>query len=106
MYIRKIMVIKELRRINMRKASWTLINILRGAWVSQLFECLTLDFGSGGELRVVVSSPTQHGACLGSLFLSLFSSLVLSLSLSKLKEKYFEVPDVVSSALADLRNVF
>ena len=30
---------------------------LRGAWVAQLVEHLTLDFGSGHDLRVMGSSP-------------------------------------------------
>ena len=31
--------------------------VLLGAWVSQLVECLTLDFGSDHDLRVLGSSP-------------------------------------------------
>ena len=34
-----------------------------GAWVGQLVKCLTLDFGSGHDLRVVRSSP-QLGSTL------------------------------------------
>ena len=30
--------------------------LLGGAWVAQSFECLTLDFGSGHDLRVIRSS--------------------------------------------------
>ena len=35
-----------------------------GAWVAQLVECLTLDFGPGHDLRVVGSSP-RSGSVLG-----------------------------------------
>ena len=31
--------------------------VLRGTWVAQLVKCLTLDFGSGHDLRVMRSSP-------------------------------------------------
>ena len=33
--------------------------ILWGAWVAQSAECLTLDFGSGCDPRVMGSSPTS-----------------------------------------------
>ena len=33
--------------------------ILRGAWVAQLVECPTPDFGSGHDLRVMGSSSTS-----------------------------------------------
>ena len=32
-------------------------NLTRGTWVSQSVEYLTLDFGSGHDLRIVRSSP-------------------------------------------------
>ena len=34
-----------------------ILNILRGAWVAQLFKCLTLDFSSGHHLTVERLSP-------------------------------------------------
>ena len=47
---------------------------MRGAWVAQSVEHLTLDFGSGHDLRVVRSSPLS-GSMLGveSAWDSLFS---------------------------------
>ena len=53
--------------------------------MAQFFECLTLDFGSGHDPRVVGSSPTsgsdgEHGVCL-RFSLSLSLSLSLSVSL-------------------------
>ena len=70
-----------------------------GAWVGQSVKRLTLDFGSGHDLKAMSMSiglHTEHGACLGfsqspSLsappLLTHARSLSLSLSLS-LKNKY------------------
>ena len=41
----------------------------RGAWVAQLVKCLTLDFNSGHDLRILGSSPTS-----GSLLSGEFAS--------------------------------
>ena len=38
------------------------LKIFRGAWVDQLIEHLTLDFGSDHDLRVVGSSPSSGSA--------------------------------------------
>ena len=61
--------------------------VLRGAWVAQSVECLTLDFSSGHDPRAVGSSPASGSvlkACslLGILFPS--APLPHSPSLSKI----------------------
>ena len=35
-----------------------ILEVTRGAWVAQWVGCLTLDFGSGYDLKVMRSSPT------------------------------------------------
>jgi len=59
----------------------------QGAWVAQWVKCLTLDFGSGRNLRVVRSSPTSGSMLLKTLSLPLPPPLILqcwhSLSFSK-----------------------
>ena len=34
--------------------------LMRGTWVAQLVKCLTLDFRSGHDLRVVIELHTGH----------------------------------------------
>ena len=69
----------------------------KGAWVAQSVKRLTLDFGSGRDLRFVSSSPTSGStlivrSLLGILSLSLplclspARSLSLSLSFSKINQ--------------------
>ena len=75
---------------------YTYLKSIWGIWLAHLVKCLTLDFGSGHDLRVLGSSPVS-GSLLGvepasnSLSLSLYPFLALrmcspSVSLS-LKEK-------------------
>ena len=68
---------------------------LRGAWVAQSFQQLTLDFSSGHDPKVVGSSPTlgstlsrEDSLCL-SLCPSLPCSCVLSLKKQKTKQKTY-----------------
>ena len=61
---------------------------MRGTWVVQLAKHLTLDFGSGHDLRVMRSSPKS-----GSTFSmeSAWDSLSLSLSLSLCPSPYSHI---------------
>lgn len=50
-----------------------------GTWVAQLVKHLTLDFGSGHDLRVVGSRPVSGSLLSGSLLEILFLPLPLRL---------------------------
>ena len=67
-----------------------------GAWVAQSFKCLTLDFGSGHDPRVVGSSPALGSAlsmepASDSLCLPLPISMLTLSRKKKLKKKNFHV---------------
>ena len=75
---------------------WELLNVqegtfkrihLRGAWVAQSVERLTLGFGSGHDFTVCGIDPhiglhAEHGVCLGSSLSLSLCPLPFSLSLS------------------------
>ena len=72
----------------MSKHAYTVLYHLRGAWRAQLVGLLTLDFGSGHDLRVMGSSPTWALRSVQSLLENLFLPLPLPLPAShSLKKK-------------------